>query len=131
MEVSDDDAENDEDYENEGRQDDNLLRKIGMLCQKCVKYERIIKRLKMDLRLSRSHTRQIKCQIKINYDWDGEDANFADTVLSLVKEYLFPQYKFLKDGWMEYDKGLESLLSFVQRKVKIQKERNVRINGRG
>ncbi len=33
MEVSDDDNEYDEDYEEEGRSDDDLLRKIGMLCQ--------------------------------------------------------------------------------------------------
>jgi hypothetical protein len=29
------------------------------------------------------------------------------------------RYKFLKDGWMEYDNGPESLLAFVQGKVKI------------
>jgi hypothetical protein len=39
--------------------------------------------------------------------------------LSFVKEYLFPRFKFLKDGWMEYDKGQESFLTFVQGKVKI------------
>ncbi len=36
-----------------------------------------------------------------------------------MKEYLFPCYKFLKDGWMEYDNGPESLWPFVQGKVKI------------
>jgi hypothetical protein len=39
--------------------------------------------------------------------------------LAFVKEYLFPHYKFLKDGWMEYDKGHNSLSTFVQGKVKI------------
>ena len=73
----------------------------------------------MDLRLSKSHARQTKHQIRIDYDWDGKEANFADLVLSFVKEYLFPSYKFLKDGWMEYDDGPESLLTFVQGKVKI------------
>ncbi len=73
----------------------------------------------MELRLSKSHARQTKCQIRIDYDWDGKGANFADSVLSFVKEYLFPCHKFLKDGWMEYDNGSESLLTFVQGKVKI------------
>jgi hypothetical protein len=73
----------------------------------------------MDLRLSKSHARQTKHQIRIDYDWDGKEANFADSVLSFVKEYLFPSYKFLKDGWMEYDDGPENLLTFVQGKVKI------------
>jgi hypothetical protein len=52
MEASDDDNEYDEDFKDEGRLHDALLRKIGMLCQRCcVEYKRIIKRLKMNLRL--------------------------------------------------------------------------------
>jgi hypothetical protein len=119
MEVSDDDDEYDEDYKDEGRLYDALLKKIRMLCQRCVENKRIIKRLKMDLRLSKSHARQTKLQIRINYDWDGKEANFADSVLSFVKEYVFPCFKFLKEGWMEYDKGQKSFLTFVQGKVKI------------
>jgi hypothetical protein len=101
MVASDDDDEYDEDYEDKGRSDDDLLRKIGMLCQKCIKYKRILKRLKMDLRLSKSHGRQTKHKIRINYDWDGNETNFADSVSNFVKEYLFLCYKFLKDGWMD------------------------------
>jgi hypothetical protein len=118
-EASDDDDEYDEDYKDKGRLHDALLRKIGMLCQRCVEYERIVKRLKMELRLSKSHARQTKHQIRINYDWDGKEANFANSVSSFVREYLFPHYKFLKDGWMENDNGPESLLMFVQVRVKI------------
>jgi hypothetical protein len=43
MVASDDDNEYDEDYEDKGRLDDELLRKIGMLCQKCVEYNRLSK----------------------------------------------------------------------------------------
>ncbi len=68
-----------------------------MLCQRCVENERLIKRLKMELRLSKSHVRQTKRQIRIDYDWDGKESNFADSVLSFVKEYFFPRFKFLKD----------------------------------
>ncbi len=39
----------------------------------------------MDLRLLKSHARQTKCQIRINYNWDGKEANFADLVLSFDK----------------------------------------------
>jgi hypothetical protein len=78
MVASDDDDEYDEDYRDEGRSHDVLLRNIGMLHQKCVEYKRIIKSLKMDLRLLKSHARQTKCQIRIDYDWDGKEANFAD-----------------------------------------------------
>ncbi len=52
--------------------------------------------------------RQTKHQ-RIEYDWDGTEANFADLVLTFIKEWLFPRYKFLKGGWMEYDNGPDSL----------------------
>ncbi len=58
MEASDDDDKYDEDYKDKGRLHEALPRMIGMLCQKCVEYKRIIKRLKMDLRLLKSHARQ-------------------------------------------------------------------------
>ncbi len=73
----------------------------------------------MKLRLSKSHVRQMKCQIRIDYDWDGDEANFADSVLSFVKKYLFPRFKYLKDRWMEYDKGQDRFSTFVQGKVQI------------
>ncbi len=110
---------NDEDYEDGSSLHDALMRKIGMLCQKCIENERIIKRLKMELRLSKSHVRQTKWQIRINYNWDGEEANFADLASSFVKENLCPCFKVLKDGWMEYDKGQDRFLTFVQGKVQI------------
>jgi hypothetical protein len=87
-----DDDDYDEDYKDRSSSHDALLRKIGMLCQRCVENERIIKKLKMELRLSKSHARQTKRQIRIDYDWDGKEANFADLVLSFVKEYLFPLF---------------------------------------
>ncbi len=67
MEASDDE-DYDEDYEDEGRLHDALLRKIGKLHQRLVEYERIVKRLKMDLRLLKSHARQTKHQIRIDYN---------------------------------------------------------------
>jgi hypothetical protein len=112
IEVFEDDDEFEEDYKDGSSLHDALLRKIGMLCQRCVENERLIKRLKIELRLSKSTARQTKHQIRINYDWDGEEANFADSVSSFVKEYLFPRFKFLKDGWMDYDKGQDSFSTF-------------------
>jgi hypothetical protein len=50
MEASDDGNEYEEDYKDEGRLHDALLRKIRMLCQRCIENKRIIKRPRMDLR---------------------------------------------------------------------------------
>jgi hypothetical protein len=80
MEAFEEDDGFEEDYKDRSSLHDALLRKIGMLCQKCIDNERLIKRLKMELRLSKSTARQTKRQIKINYDWDGKEANFADSV---------------------------------------------------
>jgi hypothetical protein len=68
VEVSDDDKEYDEDYKDGSSSYDALLRKTGMLCQRCIENKRIIKKLKMELRLSKSHARQTKHQIRIDYD---------------------------------------------------------------
>jgi hypothetical protein len=65
-----------------------------MLCQRCIENKRIIKRLKMELRLSKSCLRQTKHQIRIDYNWDGEEANFADSVSGFVKDYCFHVLSF-------------------------------------
>jgi hypothetical protein len=119
MEAFEDDDEYNKDYKDGSSLHDTLMRKIGMLRQRCIENEIIIKRLKMELRLSTSHARQTKCQIRIDYNWDGKEANFADLDSSFVKEYLCPRFKFLKNGRMEYDKGQDSFLTFVQGKVQI------------
>ncbi len=94
MEAFEDDDEFEEDYKDGSSSHEALLRKIGMLCQRCVENERLIKRLKIELRLSKSIARQTKRQIRMDYNWDGKEANFADSVLSFVKEYLFPHLSF-------------------------------------
>ncbi len=117
--FQEDNDEFEEDYKDESSSNDTLMKKIGMLCQRCIENERLIKRLKMELRLSKSAARQMKRQIRNDYNWDGKEANFADSVLGFFKEYLFPHFKFLKDGWMDYDKGQNSFSTCVQGKVQI------------
>jgi hypothetical protein len=43
MAASDDDEEYDDNYEKKGRSDDDYLRKIGILCNRCKEYKSIIK----------------------------------------------------------------------------------------
>ena len=50
-------------------------------------------------------------------EWDGEETNLSDKVSNWVKMYLFPRYKFLKDGWMEYCEEDDSLSSFTQKRL--------------
>ncbi len=51
--FQEDDDVFEEDYKDGGSLNDTLLRKIRMLCQQCIENERLIKRLKMELRLSK------------------------------------------------------------------------------
>ncbi len=66
--FQEDDDEFEEDYKDRSSSNDTLLRNIEMLCQRCVENERLIKRLKMELRLSISTARQTKHQIRNNYN---------------------------------------------------------------
>ncbi len=120
--MFEDDDEFEEDYKDESSSHDTLLRKIGMLRQRSIENERLIKGQKMELRFSKSTARQTKRQIRINYNWYGKDPNFTDSVSSFVKEYLFPHFKFLKDRWMDYDEGQDSFSTFVEGMVQIPEE---------
>ena len=75
--------------------------------------ERVIKALKQN------SDRKTKRQLRVDNAWDGEEVNLSDKVGDWVKAYLFPRYKFLKDGWMEYSNDDKSLSSFVRRKMKL------------
>ena len=80
--------------------------------------------------MKKSLFRKTKREIRIDYEWDGEEANLSNNVSNWVKTYLFSRYKFLKDGWMDSnessDKSLESLSSFVQRQIKMDQVANFR-----
>jgi hypothetical protein len=48
---------------------------------------------------------QAKREQKVNsreqqVDWRG--SNFADTVNQFCKQFFFPRYKFLKEGWQDF-----------------------------
>ena len=122
-----DDDDDDGEYDNGGnntrgrdRTENDLLR------VQCHELEKVVKSLRTKIRMKKSLFRQMKCQIRIDYDWDREEANLSDKVLEWVKAYLCPRYKFLKKGWMEYSDGSESLSSFVQRKMNMEQVENFR-----
>ena len=121
-EYDDDGEYNDGGNDTRGRDrtENDLLR------ARCHELEKVVKSLCTEIRMKKSLFWQTKRQIRIDYDWDGEEANLSDKVSEWVKEYLFPRYKFLKEGWMEYSDKNESLLSFVQRKMKMEQVDNFR-----
>ena len=96
-----------------------------LLTERCKLLETTVKSLQREISVLKSSSeRKTKKQLRIDYDWDGENANLSDKVSNWVKTCLFPRYKFLNDGWMAYDKKGESLSSFVQRKMNMDNEDN-------
>jgi hypothetical protein len=80
-------------------------------------YKKLVKSLELKIRVMNHTERQTKRQMRIDYEWDGEESNISDKVSEWVKGYLFPRYKFLKDGWMEYREEDDSLSSFTQERL--------------
>ena len=78
----------------------------------CEYREREIKKLKLEITKLKSQGRTTKQKLREDYQWDGDDAILADKVSDWVKTYLFPRYKFLKKGWMDYSEKDNSLSSF-------------------
>ena len=117
-------SDDDESYEDERDYDDEVDPMVRgnttvstFMVARCQELERENKRLEMELRILKSNDRKTKRQLRIDYDWNGEEANLSDKVSNWVKTYLFARYKFLKVGWMEYSTDKDSLPSFVQRKM--------------
>jgi hypothetical protein len=73
------------------------------------------KKLKAELKASKkSNSQSTKGHIQNAIDWTGEEANLTDKITEFCKDYLFPHYKFLKDGWQTYDpENDKSLCYFV------------------
>jgi hypothetical protein len=88
--------------------------------ERCSNLEKKIKSLQSELsRLKNNSDRKTKRQLRVDFGWGGEEVNLSDKVSDWVKSYLFPRYKFLKDGWMEYSDDDKSLSGFVRRKMKM------------
>jgi hypothetical protein len=117
----------DEMWDDESEDEEERANDPGMiewLQERCLQLQSTVKSLRSEIRVLKSNDRKTKRQLRIDYLWDGEEANLSDKVSNWVKTYLFPRYKFLKDGWMAYEDGYGSLSSFVQRKINMEGERN-------
>ncbi len=117
------DLDNDEDNNpnHKGRLTTNLIEKSRTELVEIIKEQRKqIKYLQKKLAMAKTAQKQTKKQVQIQQDWTGEETNYANSITKFCKTFLFPRYKFLKDGWHEYDPNRnDSLLSLVKQKVAI------------
>ena len=118
---SDSDSDEDGDLNQKGRLTTNLTEKSRTELVKIVKEQRKqIKYLQKKLATAKTAQKQTKKQVQIEQDWMGEETNYANSITKFCKTFLFPRYKFLKEGWHEYDPNRsDSLLSLVKQKVAI------------
>ena len=72
------------------------------LLEKIKEKDEIIRSLNLKL-LSNSKvtSRMNKTKVQEELNWMGEETNFAETVNHFCRIYLFPRFKFLKNGWTE------------------------------
>ena len=61
-----------------------------------------IKALELELNMKKIKNQQNKKKVREDYQRTGEEINFSDTVNQFCKSFLFPKYKFLKEGWPDY-----------------------------
>ena len=79
-------------------------KRIRDLEEELIEMEETNRKLRSELQaVKKSTNRSTKYAICNDNAWTCEEGNLADKVTAFCKEYLFPQYKFLKEGWMDYD----------------------------
>jgi hypothetical protein len=81
--------------------------------------EAVNKRLKEELK---NYKKKVRCSskgdIRDSNGWMGNEAILANKVTKFSRDYMFPCYKFLKEGWQDYDPtNKKSLSYFVGRKM--------------
>jgi hypothetical protein len=81
--------------------------------------EAVNKRLKEEIK---NHKKKVHCSskgdIRDSNGWTGNEAILADKVIKFSRDYIFPCYKFLKEGWQDYNPtNKKSSSYFVGRKM--------------
>jgi hypothetical protein len=82
---------------------------ITMLREK----ERTIKKLQAEMDCMKNKSKPSKKTLRDMMKWSGEEINFSESVNTFVQVFLFPQYKFLKDGWQNYQPNKNDSLSLM------------------
>jgi hypothetical protein len=73
-EMSDDESEDEEERASTGRG----ATVNAWLTEQCQQLESTVKSLQRKIRVLKSNDRKTKRQLRIDYDWDGENANLSE-----------------------------------------------------
>ena len=76
-------------------------RSIKKLLKKIEEKDKMIRSLELELSKSKVTARMNRTKVREELKWTGEETNFAESVNHFCRNFLFPKFKFLKDGWKE------------------------------
>ena len=71
----------------------------------------MIKKLQTELNLMKTKSKPSKKTVRESMRWTGEEINFADSVNTFIQVFLFLRYKFLREGWQNYQPDKKNSLS--------------------
>ncbi len=60
-----------------------------------------IRSLELEISKSKMANQHNKRKVQEEYQWTGEETNFAEMVNHFCKYFFIPRNKFLKDGWQD------------------------------
>jgi hypothetical protein len=63
----------------------------------CDEYKKDKILLRAELRAAKGSRETTKRKMRIQLEWNGEEANLSENVANYCRTYLFPRFKFLKD----------------------------------
>ena len=63
--------------------------------------DKMIRLLELEISKSKAASRMNKTKVWEELKWTGEETNFSETVNHYCRHFLFPKFKFLKDGRKE------------------------------
>ncbi len=72
------------------------------------------KQLKLELKYSKKKYRRSSKEDIRNYnEWSFDEANLANKINHFSRDFMFPHYKFLKEGWQDYEPSNKKSLSYL------------------
>jgi hypothetical protein len=86
------------------------------------------KQLKVKLKFSKKKYKRLsKEDIRIYNEWTFDKANLANKINNFSRDVMFPCYKFLKEGWQDYELSNKKSLSHLVGQKMIDTYQNMRI----
>jgi hypothetical protein len=98
----------------------------------CDEYKKDNILLRAELRAAKGSRETTKTKMRIQLEWNEEEANLSENVANYCRTHLFPCFKFLKDKWDVFDpEHPKSLSNFVKKQIKIPELADYRDMGEG